>query len=198
MELERRTAPSPTGKNVLYTVGGETGINLQELWAYYNLCSSLNAAKGLKRSGGATFTTGGTMTSGTPYLQVESSPTACTSDDGFYFKQPVVISYQMILSLESRAVGSAKRLHLVADPVITLWNPLDVPVVVPQSSFFTVKFWQIPYDLLINRSKTGFKTYPLAATLSNASNTSDGDSNSKMPQRLRFFSSDLFYRQPKH
>ncbi|MES2474766.1 MAG: hypothetical protein V4640_03220 [Verrucomicrobiota bacterium] len=176
MELERRTPPAPTGKNVLYTVNGETGINFQELWTYYNLCSTTNNRNGLKWSGGARFTTGGTMASGTPHLQVLSSPSACRADDSFYFKQPIVISYQVALSLQTRRVGAANRLHLVADPIVTMWNPLDVPVSIPTSSFLTVKYWQIPYDLII-RSSSGLRTFPMAAILSNAGNTSDGDSN---------------------
>lgn len=177
MELERRTPPAPTGDNVLYTVGGETGINLQELWSYYNLCSDTNLANGLKTSGGARFTTGGSMASGTPYLQLARTPAECRTDNSFYFKQPVVISYQVALSLQSRRVNTgANRLHLVADPIITMWNPLDVPVVVPTTSFFTVKYWQIPYDLIV-RSSTGVKTCQFAAILSNAGTGGDGDSN---------------------
>ena len=119
------------------------------------------------------ITTGGTMSSGTPYLMVESSPAACQADDGFYFKQPVIISYQMVLSFRN----ISNQLNLVADPVITLWNPLDVPVVVPTSSFLTVKYWQIPYDLMISKNGGPFQSFPLAATLSGASTTVDGDSN---------------------
>lgn len=172
MELERTSSKAPT--TPLYTVGGETGINLQELWAYYNLCSSTNNPRGLKRSGSAKFTTGGTMSSGTPFFQVESSPTACRSDDGFYFKQPVIISYQIVFSFQTRTVTDAAtnkpviRLHLVADPIITLWNPLDVPVVVPTNSFFSIKWWQIPYDLLIGLKGGTLNKYPIIASLSAA------------------------------
>ncbi|MEX1114433.1 MAG: hypothetical protein WEB53_04240 [Akkermansiaceae bacterium] len=182
MELERSAAPSLTNaaaidRNVLYQVGGENGINLQELWAYYNLHTSAK----VKRSGASNFTTGGRMSSGTPHFQLANGPGACQGDTAFFYKQPVVISYQLALSLQARMTPNAanvmvNRLHIVADPIITFWNPLDLPVVVPASSFFTVKFWQIPYDVTIGRNGS-VKTYPLAASLSNASNANDGDSN---------------------
>ncbi len=162
MELERpNTQLDPTATaNVLYKVGSgsntENGINFQELGAYYNLY------KEVKRSGGATFTTSGSMSSGSPYLQLEASVAACQTDEEFYLKQPVVISYQLALSLQVRdvsvTVGSTtsivRRLHIVADPIITLWNPLDVPVVVPPNFPLTVKYWMIPYDFRITKNGT--------------------------------------------
>ncbi|MEO5917702.1 MAG: hypothetical protein ABIS50_25955 [Luteolibacter sp.] len=160
MELERPTNSSQTplpltnANNVLYKVQGENGINLQELWAYYNLYSTSNTAnKGMRRAGTANFTTGGSMTSGTPYLQLEGSAAACREDDWFYFKQPVIISYQLVLSFQTRPTSTGENLlHIVADPIITFWNPLDVPVVVPQGVVFTVKYWSVPYDLSIKKN----------------------------------------------
>jgi type II secretory pathway pseudopilin PulG len=181
MELERiATSTSGASKppdpvsTALYKVGTEPGINLNELWAYYRLFTpAVNAsdASVLQRSGGATFTTGGIMASGTPHLRVAANPTLCRSDSSFYFKQPVVISYQLVLSFETRSTPvtpatnpptTVNRLHLVADPVLTFWNPLDVPVVVPTSSFFSVKYWQIPYSVSISINGANTKTYPLA------------------------------------
>ena len=147
MELERAATSQPNAANTaLYKVGGEAGINLQELWVYYNL------HKEVKRTGGATFTTSGSMASGTPYLQLDATPTACRSDDEFYFKQPVIINYQLVLSYQARVVDGVNRLHLVTDPIITFWNPLDVPIVVPQGLVFTVKYWNVPYDLSITKN----------------------------------------------
>ena len=178
MELERTAAnaPQPTGTNVLYTVGDGTGnkqpgINLHELWAYYNL-SNPDDSMTMKRTGTATFTTGGTMPSGTPYLQVANDAAACRDDGSFYFKQPVIISYQIAFSFEARnvIVGAAtvKRLHLVADPILTFWNPLDVPVVIPTTAFMSVKYWQIPYDLFIGVKGSPLNKFPIISSLSAA------------------------------
>jgi hypothetical protein len=92
------------------------------------------------------------MASGTPYLQLEATPTACRNDDEFYLKQPVIISYQLVLSYQTRVVSGVNRLHIVTDPIITFWNPLDVPIVVPAGLVFTVKYWNVPYDLSISKS----------------------------------------------
>ncbi len=169
MQLERPSAQAP--KTPLYTVGGEPGINLQELWVYYNLY------KDLKTRGSATYTTGGRIPASAPYLELEASPAACQNDDEFHFKQPVIISYQLVFSFETRPVAvngqTLNRLHLVVDPILTLWNPLDVPVVIPTTSFFSVKYWQVPYDLTISVNGAGKKTFPFAASLSGVS----GDSN---------------------
>lgn len=176
MELERPAGNGPdAAATALYQVGGETGINLQELWSYYNLY------KNLKRGGTFTYTTGGTMPSGTPYLQIGATPTECANDETFYLKQPVITSYQMALSFRTMPAASGtttvNRLQLVADPIITFWNPLDVPVVLPAGNFLTVKYWQIPYDMVIRKSGGATLTCPLAACLSGATGTSDGDSN---------------------
>ncbi|NQX01714.1 hypothetical protein HQ447_13740, partial [bacterium] len=179
MELERTSPPTSNGANALYTVGGETGINLQELWTYYNLYSPTNYKKGIKRSGAANFTTGGSMPSGTPYLQLEGTPALSQQDDGFFFKQPVIISYQVALSLQARPFEGTgvNSLHLVADPIITFWNPLDVPVVVSAGSFFTVKYWPVPYTLSISKNGVAPQLFPMAAALSGASSNSNGDFN---------------------
>ena len=182
MRLERQATgtganapPDPNG-TALYTVGGEPGINLNELWLYYN------AYKDIKRSGSYNFTTSGQLTSSTPHLLVESSPALCANDFEFFLKQPTIISYQMVLSLKAfpMTVGGAtvNRLHLVADPVVTLWNPLDIPVVIPQTSFISVKYWQIPYSITVKVNGVAtFDTVPLHATLSEARFNSNRNQN---------------------
>ncbi|WP_193213371.1 hypothetical protein [Luteolibacter marinus] len=169
MQLERPV--SSARSMALYTVNRETGINFQELRGYYQLY------KELQSRGGASYTTGGRIGSNTPFLQLEASAAACRNDDNFFFKQPVIISYQMVLSFETRVVSGRPRLHVVADPVVTFWNPLDVPVVVPRSTFFSIKYWQIPYDLYLGIDGGGVRKYPLAASLSGAFSGSNGDGN---------------------
>ncbi len=153
----------------------ESGINLRELWAFYKLSDQL------KTNGNTKFTTEGSLSSDANYLQIVSSPNDCGDDEFFFFKQPVIISYQMVLSFRTQTeqVGgnSVNRLHVVADPILTLWNPLDVSVVVPAGNFFTVKYWQVPYDLWLSVNGAAAKKYPLAASLSGAVNGSNGDGN---------------------
>lgn len=179
MELEKPSAsqPNPTS-SALYTVGGEPGINLQELWAYYNICSTSNPnlGRGLKWSASTTpFTTGGSMTSKTPSLELAPSINECQNDDLFFYKQPVIINYQLALSFEVRQVTDAttkklvNRLHVVTDPIVTFWNPLDVPVVIPAGIPLNVKYWSVPYTLKIRKGGVSYEC-PVASI-------SKGDSN---------------------
>ena len=173
MHLERTSTNAP--RTALYQVRGENGINLQELWSYYNLY------KDVQRRGTGTFTTGGRFASGTPYLTVRNSPSECESDDGFFFKHPVIINYQMVFSFEVRPITTGgttvNSLRLVADPIITLWNPLDIPVVVPTGSFLSVKYWQYPYDILIRVNNGPVRRSPMISTLSGATTTANTDQN---------------------
>jgi hypothetical protein len=164
MELERPANQQPdANRTALYTAGGEIGINLQELWAYYNVSNrSNNSNRGLKWSTSSIpFTTGGSMSSGTPYLELTGGASSCMQDEFFYYKQPVIIDYQLVISFQTRVVNGVNRLHIVTDPILTFWNPLDVPVVVPQGVFYTVKYWQVPYDLQVTKNGTSFNL-PLA------------------------------------
>ncbi len=171
MQLERSSAVANATMNVtrmpaLYKVGSgvntENGINFLELWDYYNLY------KELKTVGTAKYTTGGgNIPSGAPYLQVDASAEACKTDDEFFYKQPTIISYQMVLSLGSQTNASGQTtLTVVADPIITMWNPLDVPVVIPTSSFMSIKYWQIPYDIMVKLDGGSWQKCPLIQSLS--------------------------------
>lgn len=173
LQLEKPFSQAPRAP--LYTVGNEPGINLNELWTYYNSYNEV------RRSGSYNFTTSGRLDNKTPYVLVDGSPTACRSDDEFFLKQPAIISYQMILSFQAfpEVVNGAtvNRIHVVSDPVITLWNPLDVPVVIPQSSFITVKYWQLPYDIVVRVNGGPPLRAPLAASLSGATTGNNADQN---------------------
>lgn len=179
MQLERPISNAAT--TALYTVGGEPGINLQELRTYYNLYKPTE----LKTSGGSAFTYttgGGKVPANGPYLQLDSGPQACANDEEFHLKMPVIINYQLALSLQTKIPTSngnvpvpagKQRLHLVADPIVTFWNPLDVPVVLPTTSFLSVKYWQVPYTLIVKVNGVSNREYPLATIISGARNYTD-------------------------
>jgi hypothetical protein len=159
MALERPTV-TRAPRTPLYSVGGEPGINFQEIWAYYNSYKELYRPRTTP-----TYTTGGRFAASTPRFETAANISAAQNDDWFFYKQPVIVSYQMALSLTVRQVSDGgqtrNRVHVVADPIITLWNPLDVPVIVPTSGFFSVKYWQVPYDVMISRNGTSYVRYPL-------------------------------------
>lgn len=159
----------------LYEVRGEAGINFHELWSYYNLHNELRTRSRDR------FTTGGSMDPASPYLLLAANAAQCRNDGFHYYKQPVIISYQMVLSFETRPVTengrTLQRLQVVADPILTLWNPLDVPVSLPRTAFMSVKYWQIPYSLEIIVNGVSRGPHPLAASLQGSTTTVDGDGN---------------------
>ena len=173
MELERAAARAP--KTPLYRVRGETGINFEELWAYYNLY------KEVQRRGTHTFTTGGRLANSSPFLQMRDTPNTAAQDDWFFFKQPVIINYQMVFSFEIRPINSGgaivNSLRLVADPIITLWNPLDIPLVIPTGAYMSVKYWQYPFDVMVRINGGTPIRSPMISTLSGSTVTTNTDYN---------------------
>jgi hypothetical protein len=135
MHLERDLRRAP--KEALYKVSGQDGINMAELWLHYNMW------KELKSRGRFTYTTGGSMSSSASYLQVEGTMAAMTTDPEHFYKQPALVAYHTAVSF---TVRPNNRLALVIDPIVSYWNPLDVPVVLTPA-YNSIKFWQLPYDL---------------------------------------------------
>lgn len=166
MALETDARRMPT--DALYSIGREDGINLEELGTYYNLYKELNQNR-------ARYTTGGSMPSSALALSMERSPAACKNDEFHHYKQPTIISYQAVFSLEAKRVVEGRRvfnrLHLVIDPILTFWNPHDVPLMVPsRGNYLTVKYFGLPYDLNITAGGRQYRC-PIIASLTS------GDSN---------------------
>jgi hypothetical protein len=161
MKLETFTSPPDlsNSSNVLYKIKSdmtgvyEEGINFLELWSYYNLYNQL------KYGGGGSYTTGGSIPASAPYLRTADSIDGVTQDSWDIYKQPITISYQIVLSFESNAApknagGQGQALFVNMDPIVTLWNPLDVAVDIapnqdPQgrTKCWMYVFWVIPYDI---------------------------------------------------
>ncbi len=175
MKMEYHTvAPDLTDpENVLYTVrsnvtgNDEVGINFMELWAYYHLY------KQLKYDGGLTYTTGGGIPISAPYLETKSSiegPDGIVEDNWDMFKHPLVINYEMLLSMEIQphdiladSTGAIDRtingLFINHDAIITLWNPHDVAIHIksfrpsqsfgthPRKNCYLFFYPDLPYDL---------------------------------------------------
>lgn len=162
MKLETFTSPPDLSDpaNVLYTArsnmtgNNEAGINFMELWGYYHLY------KDLKHDGRPAYTTGGGIPSGAPYLQTQNTQEDLNNDPWDRFKHPVTINYQTIYSFEADPhpdEGGKYILWLNFDPVVTLWNPLDVAVDIPRHMVngalrwnYLYSFWMIPYDINVS------------------------------------------------
>lgn len=144
--LERAASAAP--KAPLYQVDGTDGINESELWVYYNLWRDLVTGNAVP------YTTGGSIGADTPYLQIAGDRADMLRDPSYIYKQPSFVSIQTLLSFHARPVKAGgrmvNRLSVVVDPIVTMWNPLDVPVAVTPA-FNSVKFCQLPYDITIKR-----------------------------------------------
>ncbi len=146
-------------KDPLYRVGSTNGIHFGELWADHNIRGELET------SGLPAHADGGTLAAGISYLR---APAAI--DDSYHspfrkYHQPTRIQHTLIYSMISRPKPGSQTgeydLLLVVDPVVTLWNPFNVPVYVPRSSFTSIQFWAVPYRLSLRiQSPTGnIRTY---------------------------------------
>ena len=178
MALEAEPTESLWGDDFfLYRFGNDTGINLKELYQYYQLPSQLEA------SGGDKYAVGGASVGPeTKVLRFKDTPDDCVADEFHWFKNPLVVSYELLLSFEVKSrsttfkTGSGPTsktetkqiqcLHVVADPIVTFWNPLDVPVSIPPSAYFSFKYWQQPVTIEV---KVGTETYscPLVGCITN-------------------------------
>lgn len=155
MYLESATPPTggfPPGNGALYQVNGCDGIRATELWSYYNLYKQL-------KTGSLAFTTGGSGGgTGNPYLQSEATAPLARADHWFYFKRPVIVGYKVMFSFfvtdpiitpagkSKPASAPLPRLALCVDPVVTFWNPYDVPVSL-SPAFNSIRFEKIPYQI---------------------------------------------------
>lgn len=166
MFLQARDTSIP--QTPLYSVGGRNGINMAELWAYYNLPGQL------KSNLSGSFTTGGSIPNDTPFLQPETSQSAFAADKFYYQKQPVFVRFQTVVSFSSKEIVSdpatgAKTysLGIVVDPIVTVWNPLDVPLSLT-GSWNSIKYWPLPYDIVIASNGTEYRV-PFGGIVADAS-----------------------------
>jgi type II secretory pathway pseudopilin PulG len=124
-------APLDGAKGALYRVDGQDGIRIGELWSYYNLYKELN-----KEAAGAT---------NNPQLQSKGTLAEARLDPFFYFKRPVVISYKALFSFYITD-GNPRKLAVCVDPVVTFWNPCDVPLSLG-AAWNSIRFHKIPYTI---------------------------------------------------
>ena len=126
-------------------VASEPGINMEELAAFYKLHTQLVP-------GGGNFTTdGAVLPSSSQTLRFASTPDGCEEDYFHYFKQPIPIAYDSFFSLEAKPVDTPANepqlynINMVVDPVVIMWNPLDVAVSIPAASVPSIKYWTSPF-----------------------------------------------------
>lgn len=146
----------------LFRVNRETGISYQELETFYQLWKELKPVRG-------TYTTGGRIPNGALGLTLGATPQASENDRFFHFKVPTLISMQVAFSLKTIPQGAGAnqvdRLYLVFDPILTFWNPHDVPLVIPTSAWMSYNFFQFPYTVNVTVGRRTWEC-PLTSSLS--------------------------------
>ncbi len=129
----------------LYKSGGKDGINLRELWLYYNLWGEI-------KMGPPNHADGGTFPASTPYLSQSGSAAAAVNDVFYNYTFLTKLETRFVYSLVSEkstdaAGNESYNLFLVFDPISTFWNPFNITYNIPRSGFNAIKFWGMPYTL---------------------------------------------------
>jgi hypothetical protein len=152
MELEKPARMRP--KKALYSVGGKMGITLGELWDYYNLWRELDYPSRSVR-----HPDGGTIPAGSPMLEMTRSHTQSVKDPYYAYKRLTVMRNTWVASLMSRCettpgCSKSHQLYLVLDPILTVWNPFDVPIRIDRRAFQGFKYWNMPYRMNLTVGST--------------------------------------------
>lgn len=185
MQLENNTTPTQRNslaQNVLYVVPSkngvsqEPGINMEELAAYYKLHTQLVTGSGRYTTDGAIMNSGPRSA-----LAFQPTPSGCRDDYYHLFKQPVPIAYDTFLSLEAEVASTSSagvktyNIRVVVDPVVIMWNPLDVPITIPQGSVPSIKYWFPPFTVKVDTTAANGTITTRRCHLHNS--LSDGDHN---------------------
>jgi hypothetical protein len=143
MELEKNERQRPT--QALYTTrdGSRQGIDMGELWDYYNLWKELSyPARVTHQDGGSV--------GGIPFLESKPAHVAAVEDPFYTYKRLTVLRSTWVVSLMSLKENTSTKSHqlyMVLDPILTVWNPFDVAIRINRSAFQGFKYWGIPYRM---------------------------------------------------
>jgi hypothetical protein len=128
-------APLIGNNGALFQVNGQDGMRIGELWSYCNLYKKLSPAN-------IAYTTGGAASGpDNPHLQTESDLATAEADPFFYFRRPVIAKYEIWYGF----YRNGNNLALVVNPLVTFWNPYDVPVAVTPA-YYSIRFHKPPYQ----------------------------------------------------
>lgn len=152
----------------LYQHGNRRGINFRELRVFHEISSRLTYD-----ASSHSHPDGGGLNRDVPCLVGSSNQATAATDPEFAYLRPMVIRGAWHISAFSRRVGTAPtsnfRIFVVIEPIIWLWNPYDVNLVMRPGGHMTVRCWGLPYDVTIQAGTTT-KTVHFNNIRSNQSN----------------------------
>lgn len=133
------------------------GITWEELWLYHNIWQDLQPTmpRLASMTGG---NLGGAQMLITPPGVGQASQDAFMRDPFSIYKRITHVNLQFVSSLWAKKNPSTDpadpgtyQICWVTDPVVTLWNPFDVPIALHPDAYYSLKFWTIPYTISIFR-----------------------------------------------
>jgi len=141
----------------LYQNGASLGINFQELRNFHEVSSRLTY-----NASSFTHPDGGKLNPDVPCLVGKSGQLEATADPFFTYLRPMVIRCGWFFSAYSildPATGKYK-ICIVVDPLVWLWNPFDVNLVMNPGGHLGIRCWGIPYSFTIEAGSTSItKTF---------------------------------------
>lgn len=153
LSLHFHKPASGSSTDALYRNGARRGINFKELRTFHEVASRLTYNASLYR-----HPDGGSLNPQVPALVGKPAEAASATDPYFAYLRPVMIRSSWHISAFSRLQGTAAnpsyRLFIVLEPIIWLWNPFDVNLVMQPGGHLTVRCWGLPYDLTIKAGST--------------------------------------------
>lgn len=143
---------SANAENALYESSSRRGgINFKELYAFQNVWTKLSYG------GSFSHQDGKPLNSGVPTLAGPADRIAATKDPYFNYMRPLVLRGSWHVSAMTRQTNDKPaqyELFLVVEPVVTLWNPYDVNLVMRPGGHLTVRCWGLPYNFDITVGTT--------------------------------------------
>ena len=148
-----RPIPASAAPEPLYSVQGQPGITMRELWTYYNLWEQVEYP-----TAPINHPDGGNIPANTPSLTSNEGPRDIVKDPYFSYKRLTIIRASWVVSHMSRLEENPQtgkqeyQLYMVLDPILTIWNPFDVAVNLGPKAYQGFRFWGIPYDTDITKN----------------------------------------------
>jgi hypothetical protein len=139
----------------LYEVQGRGGINMSELRQFQEIASRLTYG-----SSGFAHPDGGKLNPDVATLVGSGSEDGAAADSAFSYLRPIMIRSSWHISAmtkKSTPMATNYNLHIVLEPIVTLWNPHDVNIVMRPGGHMTARCWGLPYDFNIVAGKTNKK-----------------------------------------
>lgn len=154
LSLHLSDPTSANAANALYeSSAGRGGINFRELANFQNVWTKLTYASSFQHSDGKP------LNLSIPTLAGAADRIATTTDPYFSYLRPMVLRGSWHISVMTRESSPVQdppkyNLYIVLEPVITLWNPYDVNLVMQPGGHLTMRCWGLPYDFDITAAGT--------------------------------------------